>query len=410
MLENGTDTRGLDALATRPAVEEFAVSGAGSFDVVPGQPDDTKYVKERYLSGAESYAAPAGSGIPGVAAIRVTPTSITLRFTPHDAGAAEKLRSRYGAATRIRSADGRWDAVRVSRTGPSRTPGTELFDCAMLVRREGDPALTTTTRLILAGAAWTADVSVDGAPIVVRPLSDDVASHHDKRMAIVAVGALGDVAIEDAARAAGFVSGVELAILRVERYDRAGNVVESEDRRWAPRVGWLPHAPFTGVSAQARAQAFAALATALARDDGRGFPLRHVVEQINASYTIRNIHLSAHHLAQALMTAAFHAAHGRTFDDSSQATTGVERLNERLELGLGPAERARIERLRVELLEAGFFHDPGYESGRPQRDIKFLRDVVDAIVLRSCGYTGPYHGSEHATVLEMSPSTVTPGV
>lgn len=395
----------LDALARRPTTEELSRTGVGSFEIVPGQPDDTKFVKERYLSGAGSYEAPAGSGIRGDAAIRVTPTSITLHFTPHESGAAETLRSRYGVAARIRSVDDRWSAVRVTRTGPAATSGTELFDCAMLVCRDGDARPVAATRLILAGTAWSADATVDGRAIVARPISDDVASHHDQRLAIVGEGLLADLAVEDLARAAGFVSGVELAVLRVERYDRDGTIVETEDRRWAPRVGWLPHSPFSGMPASARAHAFAALAAALGKDDDQGFPLRHILDQVSASYTVRNIHGSAQYLAQALMTAAFHATHGRTFDGvASNPRADVARLNERLDLRLEPAELDRVERVRAELLEAGFFHEPGYTSGRPQRDIKFLRDIVDTVVLRSCGYTGPYYGSERVTTLELQPS------
>ncbi len=52
---------------------------------------------------------------------------------------------------------------------------------------------------------------------VVHALVQDVANHHDKRMAVVVSGNLTHSEIADLARALGFVNGVETAVLCVER-------------------------------------------------------------------------------------------------------------------------------------------------------------------------------------------------
>ena len=72
----------------------------------------------------------------------------------------------------------------------------------------------------------------------------------------------------------------------------------------------------------------------------------------------------------------------------------MQLLSHKLDLCLNEVDFDRLEKLRVELLDAGFFHMPGYETGRPQRDIKFLRDIAHVTVLRLCGYWGPFYGAE----------------
>jgi hypothetical protein len=69
-------------------------------------------------------------------------------------------------------------------------------------------------------------------------------------------------------------------------------------------------------------------------------------------------------------------------------------LGRALNLGLSDEDVERFERLRVELLDAGFFHKPDYETGRPQKDIKFLRDIAHMTIFRLCGYSGPFYGAE----------------
>lgn len=372
---NHTDAL-LVSLVQRPIVDQLSIVGVGRYEAVASRPVDTTYVKEQELA-ADDVASPADAGIMGDVAIELTSASTTVRFTPHDPAA---FRNRPGGPARIRAADGSWTAVRVGYVGPVASEGTELFDCALLACRSGNSEPVAATRMILAGAAWFADATVDGEIMLARPVSQDAASHYDKRMTLVARGKLTHRTIDDLARAAGFVSGLEVPAERVERYDATGNLIESEDRRWLPRVGWAPHSPFTRVSADARARAFEALATTLARGGEDGFPLRRVVDQIASSYNARDIHLSAQLLALAIVTATSHG----------------------YEIGLPAADAGRLEQIRAELLERGYFHEPGYETGRPQRDIKFLRDIANAIVLRACGYAGTYYGAERFTTLDLA--------
>jgi hypothetical protein len=364
----------LAELAQRAVVEDATLAGAAQLEVFAPGPTDATFVRERNVA-PESDAAPVWSAS-GDAHVVLTPTSISVRFTPHDAGA---LGQRPAGPARIRDLQGSWEAVK-GYGGLPQTPGEVLFDGALLACRTGSAGPIAFTRIVLAGAAWPADVTVGGERLTASVLTPDVANHHDKRMALVMRGKLTHPEIGDLARAAGFVSGVELPVVCVERYAAGGELVETEHRRWTPRVGWSPHSPFTNVAAATQAQAFGMLATALAASDDAVFPLRRIVDQIATSYNVRDIHLAAQLLALAIVTAA---AHG-------------------YDLGLSPDERERYDRVRAELLERGYFHEPGYESGRPQKDIKFLRDIADAIVLRSCGFSGAYYGAEHVTTLELA--------
>jgi hypothetical protein len=104
----------------------------------------------------------------------------------------------------------------------------------------------------------------------------------------------------------------------------------------------------------------------------------------------------------ATLTAAYHGAHGlELVAGAASRAQELELLNRHLSLGLNAADIARFEGLRVELLEAGFFHKPGYETGRPQKDIKFIRDISHAVVLRLCGYAGPFYGAEKFATREL---------
>lgn len=361
-------------LVQRAVVEDATLEGAARLEVFAAGPTDATFVRERNVA-PESDAAPIWSA-PGDAHVVLTPTSISVRFTPHDAGA---LGRRPAGPARIRELKGSWEAVK-GYGGLPQTPGEVLFDGALLAWRNGTASPIAFTRVVLAGAAWNADVTVGGERLAARVLTPDVANHHDKRMALVMRGKLTHSQIADLARAAGFVSGVEMPVVCVERYAAGGELVESEHRRWTPRVGWSPHSPFTNIAAATQSQAFGMLATALAASDDAVVPLRRIVDQIATSYNVRDIHLAAQMLALAIVTAA---AHG-------------------YDLGLSPGERERYESVRAELLERGYFHEPGYETGRPQKDIKFLRDIADAIVLRSCGFSGAYYGAEHVTTLELA--------
>lgn len=363
----------LAALAPRAVVEDASLEGPARLEVFAPGPTDATFVRERNVA-PESDAPPVWSA-DGDARVVLTEASLTVRFSPRDPAA---FGGRPAGPARVRAADGTWDVVK-GYGGLPQAQGEVLFDGALLACRTARAEPVAYTRIVLAGAAWAADVTVGGERLLAAPLTHDAANHHDQRMALVTAGRPTHTRIADLARAAGFVSGVETPAVCVERYGASGTLAETEHRRWTPRVGWSPHSPFTSQTAEARARAFAAVADALAASDDATFPLRRIVDQIASSYNVRDIHLSAQMLALAIVTAA---AHG-------------------YELGLGPAERERYERIRAELLERGYFHEPGYESGRPQKDIKFLRDIADAIVLRTSGFSGTYYGAEHVTTLEL---------
>jgi hypothetical protein len=363
----------LAGIARRAVEERAALDGAAHLEVFASKPVDTTFTREDNVA-PESRATPAWSTA-GEAAVVLSPTSISVRFVPQDASAFAK---RPAGPARIRSNDGSWEAVK-GYGGLPQTAGEVFFDGSLLLNRvaKGQVAVT---RIVFAGAAWSSEIQVAGNGVLVHALIGDVANHHDKRMAIVTGGNLTHSEIADFARALGFVNGVETAVICVERYDAAGTLIETEHRRWTQRVGWSPHSPFTGVAVETQARAFAMLATALRTRDDQTFPLRRVVDLIVCSYNVRDIHMSAQMLTLAIVTAA---AHG-------------------YDLGLSPSDRERYECVRAELLERGYFHDPGYETGRPQKDIKFLRDIADAIVLKSCGFSGAYYGAEHVTTLELA--------
>jgi hypothetical protein len=100
-------------------------------------------------------------------------------------------------------------------------------------------------------------------------------------------------------------------------------------------------------------------------------------------------------LLLAIQTAAYHRAHGHELvRGSASRRQELALLSRDLDLRLNDDDLDRFERLRLELLDGGFFHAPGYETGRPQNDIKFLRDIAHMIVFRLCGYSGPFYGAE----------------
>ena len=150
-------------------------------------------------------------------------------------------------------------------------------------------------------------------------------------------------------------------------------------------------------------RAWTALVTAVPKLLADGVPIDMMIDQISAHNQVAQIHVSAPLLLMATLTAAYHSVHGLELVPSAASRAPeLEHLNSNLSLGLSEADIARFERLRVELLEAGFFHKPGYETGRPQKDIKFIRDISHAVVLRLCGYAGPFYGAEKFAARELS--------
>lgn len=353
--------------------------------------------------GPAWFTPPEGEAVAGEASIQVTRSTLLVGFEAGELFALPELT--YGATSgSIVADDGSWAVRNLTYAGEGRN-GEHLFDTLAITLCVPDAGVEVdATRLVLAGAAWTADVTLAGRRIVVRPLSFDVASHHDRRLSIAADGALDAPSIDHLVRAASFVSGIELELLSVDRYDADGRTLEREHRRGLARLGRAPHAPFSSAQDTERARAFVGLAAAFGPAVKRGVPLDLMVDQINASNVVRHIHLSAQMLALPIVTAAYQHAHGRTLvGRAATRVADLEGLNTALALGLDAPAFARYERLCGELLDAGFFHDPGYETGRPQRDIKFLRDIAYAIVLRYAGYAGPYHSSEFARTAILEP-------
>ena len=150
-------------------------------------------------------------------------------------------------------------------------------------------------------------------------------------------------------------------------------------------------------------RAWISLATAFPTLIGNGVPIDMIIDQISAHNQVAQIHVSAPLLLMATLTAAYYRVHGHEIvSGAASRAPELERLNQDLGLGLNSEDISRFERLRVELLEAGFFHKPGYETGRPQKDIKFIRDISHAVILRLCGYTGPFYGAEKFTARELA--------
>ena len=331
-----------------------------------------------------------GSGVRlnGEAEVTVSRSSIALRFRRNGDVAIPK--AAYGetngtvTATRADSF-----AAEVNDAGKAGN-GDQLFS-SRAIRIGGVPAgaAVAATRLVFAGDAWSGNGTIGDRRFVVAPLAVDVVSHHDRRLAVVLEGTLDEAAIETIGRACAFVAGIDVELLRVERYDRDGLLLDADHRRGFRRVGRGTHSPFTGVPNQDRTRAWAALVEAFPRLLADGIPVDMIVDQLSAHNQVAQIHVSAALLLLATQTAAYQRG-------------GIRKLSDELGLGLTEEDVQRFEALRVELLESGFFHAPGYETGRPQRDIKFLRDLAHVTVLRLCGYSGPFYGAERFVVRELT--------
>ena len=209
--------------------------------------------------------------------------------------------------------------------------------------------------------------------------------------------------IENLGRAVSFVAGLDVEILRVEHCSADGETLQVVHHRGYRRVGRGPHSPFTGIGEEHKMRAWISLASAMPKLVAQGAPIDLIVDQISAHNQVAQIHVSAPLLLMATLTAAYHRLHGLDVDGGAASRRPeIELLNQELHLGLSEADFVRFEGLRVELLDTGFFHKPGYETGRPQRDIKFIRDISHAVVLRMCGYSGPFYGAEKFVPRELA--------
>jgi hypothetical protein len=343
-----------------------------------------------------------GKRIAGEAEAVISRASIALRFRRN--GEVDIEKAAYGESNGTLSAshDGGFSAE-VNDAGKA-VNGDRLFVArAMRIGLHGGAAAAT--RVIIAGDAWQGSGTIYGRRFAVAPLSVDAVSHHDRRLAVAVEGDLDDDQLDTMLRASAFVAGLELEILRVERYNGDGLLLATEHRRGFRRVGRAPHSPFTGVSAEDRTRAWSALVDAFPELLAVGVPIDMIIDQLAAHNQVSQIHVSSVLLLLATQTAAYHRLHGATV--ATHASTGgpeLAALSAALGLGVSGEDIMRFEQLKIELFDAGFFHAPGYETGRPQRDIKFLRDLAHVTVLRLCGYSGPFYGAERFVVRELAAS------
>ena len=323
----------------------------------------------------------------GTAAVLVTRASIAIRYETDGDFTVEK--APYGESSGgVVAADEAWTARNANDAGKA-SDGTRLFSTMALTVGRANGGDVAVIRLVIAGAAWSGTGAIDGRRVIAHQLSRDTVSHHEHRMTFTIEGDLDEPAIETMSRACSFVTGIDVEILCVERYSSAGALLQVEHRRGYRRVGRGTHSPFTGVSSDDRMRAWVALVTAFPRLLKTGVPIDMIVDQIASHNQVSQIHVSATLLLMATVTAAHQRLHGDEVGPASASRRKeLQRLDRDLGLGLSEEDFDRYDRLRVELLDAGFFHKPGYETGRPQVDIKFLRDLAHVIVFRLCGLFG----------------------
>lgn len=360
----------LDSIARRDAPEAFEIARAPAcFE--PGK----------------------GVRIDGHAHVAVSRSSIALRLTTDAPLSLPKVE--YGeTGGRLLAASGAWIAPRVSDAGAVAS-GERLFGAPELtVSNDGDASVAA-TRLVFAGASWSGSTQFDGRQIVFAPLANEIVSHHDARLSIAIGGEIGKDDLEAIERASSFVAGIDLELMRVEYFSASGDLVRVRHMRGYRRVGRNPHDPFAGVASEHRLRAWSAIASAIPRIGKTGAPIIVMLNFMASHNHVAEINSSAPFAVLTNLIAAHYGAHGLDVGEGAPSRRPeMAKLNRDLGLGLDDAGLDRFEKLRVELLEAGFFHAPGYETGRPQKDIKFLRDLAHVTILRLCGYAGPYYSSE----------------
>jgi hypothetical protein len=351
--------------------------------------------------GPAFFATTKGERAIGRATVSVSRSSIAILFASD--GLLTVAKAGYAEANGcIGAADGGWLAPRVNDVGPCAAGG-RLFGAPELVLTQGASATVAATRLIFAGAAWQGAATLDGRRVVAAALSKEAVSHHDARLAIMVEGDLDASAIAAIDRAASFVAGLDLELLRIDAFSAQGDLINAKHLRGFRRVGRGPHSPFSGIADEHRMRAWVALANAIPHLEQEGIPITTMINHIAAHNHVGEINASAPLLLLATQTAAYHRMHGREVGTGAASRRQeMMMLSRALNLGLSDEDLDRFEKLRVELLDAGFFHKPGYETGRPQQDIKFLRDIAHMTVFRLCGYSGPFYGAETFTVRDFA--------
>lgn len=351
-------------------------------------------------SGPAYFETHQGRRTLGTAAVVVSRSTLAIRFEAEGVLLVPEVG--YGESNgKVYAADGAWSASDVNDAGVVPN-GSQLFGTTSLVVGRDATDDIAVTRLVIAGACWEAEGVVNGRHAIMTPLSRDVVSHHDLRMTITVEGDVDTAAIETMGRACSFVSGIDVEILRVERYSAVGALKNVRHLRGFRRLGRAPHSPFKAIADEHRMRAWTALVQAFPVLLKEGVPIDMIVDQISAQNQVSQIHLGAPLLLLPTLTAAYYRMHGSTVDEGAASRRQeLALLNRELGLGISETDMDRFEKLRVEILDTGFFHAPGYETGRPQKDIKFLRDVAHVVVFRLCGYTGPYYCTEKFEVVNL---------
>jgi hypothetical protein len=367
----------LDSLARRTALEAFTIESRPAF-----------------------FETPIGERVVGDAVVSVSRSTIAIRFATEATLTVAK--AGYEEANgRIAAATGAWRAERVYDAGPSAA-GERLFVTREVNVLQDAGEKVAATRLVFAGAAWQGSELLDGRRIIAARLSNEAVSHHDARLSVTVEGDLDAPAIEAIDRAGSFIAGLDLELLRVESFSMQGELIRARHLRGFRRLGRGPHSPFTGIADEHRMRAWVALVTAIPRLEEEKIPIITMINHIEAHNTVAEINSGAALLLLAIQTATYHRMHGQEIGEAAALRRSELRLlSDQLDLRLSDEDLDRFDKLRFELLEAGFFHKPGYETGRPQKDIKFLRDIAHMTVFRMCGYTGPFYGAETFEVRDM---------
>jgi hypothetical protein len=347
--------------------------------------------------GEAVYISKSGERSRGNVSIAVSTTSISAHF--EDISTFAIPEERYGEpGGRLEAADGSWSCGTVTFTGTS-SDGKRLFNCAELRLGAADTAVpVASTRLMLAGANWSGVSRFSGRAAVFHGHARDATSHHDARLSVAIEGELTPQERDTLESVASLCAGISTPILSVERYDANDGLLSTVHYRGYRRVGRFPHSPFPKDDA-VLLRAFAAISEGVGPLRASGFPVDIVFDQITGSNVVAQIHLSAQLLMLAVQTTAFYLA------QQSAAGAGMSdhraifaELVAELKLSVDDPGLDRLTAVRAELLDQGYFGAPGYETGRPQVDIKFVRDIAHTSMFRLCGYAGPFWSSERFRV------------
>jgi hypothetical protein len=335
------------------------------------------------------YTSKSGEQSRGNVTVHVTPVSIRAEF--EDISTFAIPEERYGEPGGVlAAADGSWRSSSVTFTGTSAA-GRRLFNVPeLLIDRASEPVAST--RVVLAGSRLSGMSRFGGRAALFHSLTPDATSHHDARVAVTIEGTLSVRERETLEAIVSFVAGIATPILSVEQMAADDALVNAAHYRGYRRVGRFPHSPFPDDDA-VRLRAFAIMSDNIVALRESGFPADIVLDQITGSNVVAQIHLSAQLLMLAVQTTAHHFAPAGADHKAAFAA-----LVSALKLTVDDPDFARLTGVRSELLDRGYFGVPGYETGRPQKDIKFVRDIAHTSVFRLCGYTGPFWSSERFRV------------